>query len=369
MPCKADEASVNWVTTNEDLALSVDSWGDVVGLDTEFLRTDTFFPLPGLYQVASGTGVYLLDPLLIDDWTALLDLLENPTITKILHACSEDLELVRHHFGATPRGLFDTQLANAFLCPHYSVSFTRLVSERLDIELQQHETRSNWRARPLTEKQIRYAWEDVYYLPPLHALLHEALVETGRLAWFREEMDLRGRFQLGDPENYYLSVKKAWRLPGAARSRLQTLCAWRESEAMADDRPRSRVVKDEHLLTMAQLEVISEQDVRAVLPPNVARRYASALLAAHAEGGQRHHPPPAEQPLTRAQSELVSNLRDLGRARAETLGIAPELLSRKREVEACVRHFALTGQLSEAFLGWRNEVVGDEFRTLLEARP
>ena len=367
MPCKAAEASVNWVTSDEKLALSAGSWGEVVGLDTEFLRTDTFFPLPGLYQVASGTRVYLLDPLVIDDWTPLFDLLENPAITKILHACSEDLELVRHHFGAAPRGLFDTQLANAFLCPHYSVSFTRLVSERLEIELQQHETRSNWRARPLTEKQIRYAWEDVYYLPPLHEILHEALVSTGRLAWFREEMDLRGRFQLGDPEKYYLSVKKAWRLPGAARSRLQTLCAWRESEAMADDRPRGRVVKDEHLLTLAQLEVISQQDVRDILPPNVARRYATALLAAHAEGGERHHPPPAEQPLTRAQSELVGNLRDAGRARAEALGIAPELLSRKREVEACIRHFSLTGELSEAYLGWRNEVVGDEFRMLLEA--
>ncbi len=367
MPCKAAEASVEWVTSDQDLAGVVSRWGRVVGLDTEFLRTDTFFPLPGLYQVASGTQVFLLDPLSIADWTPFLDLLEDPAVTKILHACSEDLELVRHHFGAVPRGLFDTQLAHAFLSPHYSVSFTRLVHERLGIALEQHETRSNWRARPLTDKQVRYAWEDVYYLPPLHETLRDSLVQAGRLAWFREEMSLRGRFELANPETYYLSVKKAWRLPGAARSRLQTLCTWRESQAMTEDRPRSRIVRDEHLLAMAERDLLAEEDVGELLPANVARRYAQALVNAHSEGNDQHHPPPAEQPLTRAQTELVSKLRDAARGRAEALDLAPELLSRKREVEACVRHFAATGELSEAYLGWRAEVLGRTFLDLLEA--
>ena len=44
--------------------------------------------------------------------------------------------------------------------------------------------------------------------------LGEALEYAGRMSWFREEMDLRGRFVLGDPDAYYLSVKKAWRVAG-----------------------------------------------------------------------------------------------------------------------------------------------------------
>ena len=200
MPCKADAASVEWIDSDDALVEVAAGWDGVLGLDTEFQRTDTFFALPGLYQVCSGEAVYLLDPLEITDFSPLLEVLEDRRVSTVMHACSEDLELLRHHFGAVPVGLFDTQLANAFVSPDYSVSFTRLVGERLGVELVQHETRSDWLARPLTDEQIRYAREDVLYLPPLHRDLSEALERSGRAAWFREEMDRRGRFELSDPD-------------------------------------------------------------------------------------------------------------------------------------------------------------------------
>ena len=59
MPCKADAASVEWITDDDALAAAAGAWGRVIGLDTEFQRTDTFFPLPGLYQVSDGSRVYL----------------------------------------------------------------------------------------------------------------------------------------------------------------------------------------------------------------------------------------------------------------------------------------------------------------------
>ncbi|MFW6094677.1 MAG: ribonuclease D [Pseudomonadota bacterium] len=366
MPCKADDASVSWITSDAALAEAVSHWRGAIGLDTEFQRTDTFFPRPGLYQVASGTDLYLVDPLEVSDFAPLLELLEDPRVTKIMHACSEDLELLRHHFGAVPRGLFDTQLANAFLTPDYSVSFTRLVNDRLGIALDQHETRSDWLARPLTAEQVRYACEDVYYLPHLHEVLHQALEAAGRLAWFREEMDLRGRFELGDPDVYYRSMKKAWRLAGPARARLQQLAAWRERQAMAEDRPRNRIVRDEHLLTLAEAAEVDDRAVRELLPAGVARRYGDDLLRAHRVGAEAEHPEAALAPLKAAENALVRELREVAKARAEALGMAPELLARKREVETCVRFFAATGRLSDAYSGWREPLVGEAFRAVLE---
>jgi ribonuclease D len=367
MPCKAVAASASWIASDAELVTAAGQWQRIIGLDTEFQRTDTFFPLPGLYQVASGEQVYLLDPLEIGDFSPLLELLEDRRVTKIMHACSEDLELLRHHFGAMPVALFDTQLANAFVTPDYSVSFTRLVGARLGLELVQHETRSDWLARPLSDEQLRYACEDVYYLPPLYESLCDALERAGRADWFRAEMDLRGRFELGDPEAYYLSMKRAWRLPGQARARLQQLTAWRERQAMAEDRPRNRIVRDEHLLHLAQLAELTPQDLQDVLPRGVARRYQKDLLAAHDEGTARgEHPPPAEAPLGSASMAVVRELRDIARKQAEVLGMAPELLSRKREVEACVRHYAATGELSQAYQGWREALVGEAFRSCLE---
>lgn len=362
MPCKAAAASVEWVTDDARLAETAAGWGRVIGLDTEFQRTDTFFPLPGLYQVSCGTRVWLLDPLTLDDLSPLLEVLEDRRVTKILHACSEDLELLRHHFGAVPAGLFDTQLAHAFVAPDYSMSFTRLLAARLGVVLEQHETRSDWRARPLSAEQERYAWEDVYYLPPLHDDLHAALVQAGRLDWFREEMDIRGRFQPNDPETYYQSVKRAWRMDGPTRARLQSLCAWRERQAMAEDRPRGRVVKDDVLAPLAELPRLTREDLERLLPPGVVRRYAEQLLAAHAEGvANADHPPPAEQPLGTAQQEAVDAVRAVANDRAQALGMAPELLGRRREVEACLRHYLAHGALSDAYQGWRFPLVGEVF--------
>jgi ribonuclease D len=366
MPCRAVEVSVEWVTDDTRLAELAGGWGRVIGLDTEFQRTDTFFPLPGLYQVCAGDRVWFLDPLVLEDLSPLLEILEDRRVTKILHACSEDLELLRHHFGAVPVGLFDTQLANAFVSPHYSVSFTRLLADRLGIELEQHETRSDWLARPLTERQVRYAWEDVYYLPALHDDLRAELERRGRLAWFREEMDARGRFLPGDPETYYRSIRKAARMRGGALGRLQSLCAWRERQAMAEDRPRGRVVKDELLVQLAEAAVLEPADLGRLFAPGTVRKYGNQLLEAHAHGTAiTVDPPAAEAPLTGPQQDLVGRLRAIAVQQAEALGMAPELLGRKREVEACVRHYLAFRELSDAYRGWRQALVGERFRAEL----
>jgi ribonuclease D len=369
MPCKAAEVSVEWVRDDARLIEVAATWGRSIGIDTEFQRTDTFFPRPGLYQVSSAGQVWFLDPLEVGDFSPFLEILEDRRVTKVLHGCSEDLELLRHHFGAVPAGLFDTQLANAFVSPDFSVGFTRLLAARLGVALEQHETRSDWLARPLTAEQERYAWEDVHYLGPLHANLHAELEAKGRLAWFREEMDLRGRFVPSDPDTYYLSIRRTSRMDPAALARLQRLCAWRERQAMAEDRPRGRVVKDDVLIVLAMAPALSAADLQKQLPPGVVRRYGDALLDTHAASagdGDAENPAAGEQPLSGAQQDAVASLRSIANERAQALGLAPELLSRKREVEACVRHFARHGELSDLYLGWRHPIVGDAFRARLE---
>ena len=242
MPCKADAPSAEWIDSNDALAETVATWGNVIALDTEFLRSDTFFPLPGLYQVNAGGRIYLLDPLRIDDWSGFVELLENPAVVVVMHACSEDLELMRHHMGAIPTTVFDTQVANAFVSRDFSTSYARLVSELLGEDLGKHETRSDWRARPLSERQIRYATEDVVYLPALYQVLQTRLQDLGREGWFAELMNDRGRYVPSDPEQYYRNNKRAWKLSGEDLAVLQRLTAWRERTAMTDDVPRKRIV-------------------------------------------------------------------------------------------------------------------------------
>jgi len=141
------------------------------------------------------------------------------------------------------------------------------------------------------------------------------------------------------------------------------------------------------LAGLAELPALALDDLQRLLPPGVVRRYGAALLEAHAAGvdnagrdranrdharqpaGDRErveHPPAAEQPLTGAQQEAVTSLRAIAAERAEALGMATELLGRKREVEACVRHFVQYRELPQAYAGWRRELVGDAFLARLE---
>ncbi len=246
MPFKVDATSIHWIDTDAALADAAQHWGDLIGLDTEFQRTDTFFPLPGLYQIASGTRVDLIDPLQIEDWQPFLDLLLDPGRKKVMHACGEDLELLFRHLQVRPQGLFDTQLAYAFVSPNFSFSYARLVEALAGAELDKGATRSDWRKRPLTPAQLQYAAADVWHLSGVAQLLQHELDTLERSEWFAQDMADYAHYKEPVPAEYYRGVKGARRLEPKALVRLQRLCQWREETAMRQDRPRNRVIRDEH---------------------------------------------------------------------------------------------------------------------------
>src|SRR5690554_7774115 len=109
------EAPPHIITCNADLAACCERWLTLpfVAMDTEFLRTETYFPIAGLIQVGDGCTSSLIDPLAISDWSPLIALLQAPGVVKVFHACSEDLEVFQHLCGALPAPLFDTQIAAA----------------------------------------------------------------------------------------------------------------------------------------------------------------------------------------------------------------------------------------------------------------
>ena len=358
---------VEWIADNQSLASAVALWQDHIALDTEFIRTNTYYPMPGLYQIATGEDVYLIDPLSIDDWQPFQDYLVDPSTTKIMHACLEDLELLHHHLGINPQNVFDTQYANAFLSADFSLSYGALVERAVGVELLKHETRSNWLQRPLSDEQVKYAVEDVTYLLAMYSALVSSLENLGRAAWFGADMLTRAVYEPGEPMQYYRNVKKAWQLSGPQLAVLQTLCAWRENTARVENVPRSRVIWDDHLFDFSRVEVLASNHVHQALPRGVARRYADLLVEYHRIGRSAQSPGPLPKPLTSAQGSTLKSLRAVARSKADSLGIAPELLARKRDLEACIRHHAERSELSPHYSTWRGELVGEPFLDVLEA--
>ncbi len=365
MPYRGDAVSTEqpyfWIDSDAGLEAAANEWRGVIGIDTEFIRTDTFYPIPGLYQIANTNDVWLIDPLAIENWSPLLKVLNDAQTTKVMHACSEDLELLSHHLDVHPNNLFDTQFAYAFLSEHFSTSYANLAKRALDVHLGKHQTRSNWLRRPLSDEQLRYASEDVVYLIPLFEKLSSRLKATGRWQWFLEDMAEHGRYQPNDPQAYFASVKKAWKLEGQQLAALRALCAWREQQAMRENVPRSRVVWDEHLFVFATYTELQRSTIEEMLPRPVARRYADEIERAHRAGMASAVEAPLPRPLTQGQGSILKRLRQTARDEACKLGIAPELLARKRSVEKCFRHVHTNGELSPEYRGWRYALLGDAF--------
>ena len=168
---------IHWICDNDSLGQHCAEWQQLpfVALDTEFMRVDTFYPIAGLIQIGDGVRAYLIDPLTIDNWQPLAALLENPAVIKVVHACSEDLEVLLRLTGSLPVPLFDTQLAAAYLNLGFSMGYSRLVQAVLDIDLPKGETRSDWLQRPLSETQVSYAAEDAVHLAEVFIRLRPRL--------------------------------------------------------------------------------------------------------------------------------------------------------------------------------------------------
>ena len=222
----------NWslVTSDVELAATCERWlaAGTLAVDTEFVRERTYYPCPALIQVADNHGVVLIDPIEISDFGPLEGVLLDPSITKLIHACDEDLEVLEVLTGVTVRNVFDTQLASAFAGYGFAIGYRSLVEVLLEVVLDKDETRSDWLKRPLSSSQLRYAALDTVYLLPIHERLSKALAALGRSDWFKEEFDHRRRARAVDklPEVAYLRIRGRGTLRAAQRRVLRALYQW-----------------------------------------------------------------------------------------------------------------------------------------------
>lgn len=160
-----------------------------VGVDTEFRRTTKDNMRLALLQINDGEEIYLIDTILIDDPKDQCSFLYSQSVTKIFHSCKEDLEAVYSWTKEIMVNVFDTQLANSFLNGNYSIGYQGLVNQKLGIDLDKNETRSNWIRRPLSDSQLKYAALDVEYLIHLYEDQKLELIKSNKLGWLNEDIE------------------------------------------------------------------------------------------------------------------------------------------------------------------------------------
>ena len=365
---------VHCIDSAQALARAAEGWMQrpVLALDTEFMRVRTYYAQAALFQLCDGEACYLIDPLAVRDLAPLAQALTSPAIVKVMHSCSEDLEVCERYLGALPEPLIDSQIVAAFCGHGLSVGYQKMLAQELGVALEKSETRTDWLQRPLSASQLRYAAEDVAYLPALWAKLAQRLAAVPAGAWAREECTaVLERFRERDTANAYRNIGGAWRLDGSGLAVLRALCDWRERTARDKDLPRNWVVPDAALLQIAQLKPVNAQQLESLseLQPGSRRRFGSEILSAVGTGlGSTDLPAPVPAPPTAAQGRLVKALRAQLVQRGASLGIAPEMLARRRDLEELLRWRADAAPTDALGLmrGWRRSVIGEELLRLTE---
>jgi ribonuclease D len=335
-----------------------------IAFDTEFIREKSYYPRLCLIQVGVPGQLACIDPLALDDLSPLLDLLYDRAAVKVLHACSQDLEIFAHLRGAVPGPIFDTQLAAPLLGLPEQMGYGAFVKEMLGVNLDKAQARTDWSQRPLGDAQLRYAADDVRYLVEVYPRVTQRLQELGRLEWLKSEFEACER-----PERYIQDPATAWRrvrgiekLRPKALAILQLLTRWREETAQQKDLPRNWVIRDEVLVDIARLAPgqLDALDRIRNLTAKAVDRYGQTLLDLVREGLQRQ--PDTIPSWTRRSKATVGEeaLADLLQAQlrllADNFQINSAMIASRKDLLALVQ-----GEQDIALLrGWRREMAGGE---------
>jgi ribonuclease D len=337
----------NFITSNQALAefCQQASLAEAIAVDTEFVRTRTLYPQLGLIQIYDGKQLVLVDPLVIDDFSSLTDLLTNPKVVKILHSCSEDLETFWHAFKVMPSPVFDSQFAASIVGMGPALGYAKLVDMMLDITVDKGESRTDWLARPLRNEQCDYAAKDVLYLLQLYPELKSRVEDQNKLAWvFAEIAHLATKKQTSIPLNsVYLTIKNNWKLSSKAVLILKKLAAWRMSTARQRDMALNFVVREENLVSIATLQPTSKNELRAIqgMNPHEVRIHGDAMLGivAECQNVSEEAYPPRVKRLNDIENykNTASSVKKLCLSIAEKYAIPPELVGSKKQINQLLK--------------------------------
>lgn len=362
------------ITRQEELESVIGelSRSDFVTVDTEFIRETTFWPELCLIQMAAPGVTALVDPLAPGlDLAPFFRLMADERILKVFHAARQDVEIIYHLGKIIPTPMFDTQVAAAVCGFGDSVSYDQLVQKVTGARIDKTSRFTDWRHRPLSDKQLEYALADVTHLIDVYRHLKDELERENRAHWLNEEMSV-----LTSPETYDPDPEDAWkRLKMRVRKPqelaiMQAVATWREYEARERNVPRGRVLKDDAIFEIAQQ---APRDAAALArlrttPKGWERSSTAAgVLAAVNKALEipKDQLPKLPKQVQQAEgtSAAAELLKVLLKIVAEQQGVAPKVLASSDDVEK----IAASGENADvpAMHGWRREVFGERALALV----
>lgn len=360
----------------EEFCVKIRRAGEVA-FDTEFVSEFTYRPELCLLQFATPEQCVAVDPYCVHDLSSWWRLMADESILTVVHGGREEVRFCLKHAGKRPGQLVDVQVAEGLESRSFPLSYTALVSRVLGRRTHGKETRTDWRRRPLSERQIAYALEDVEHLLEIWRRQKAGLSGRNRLSWAEAE------FRRTIEELEHEQTRENWRrLPGvqslSARelAMVREIFAWREQEACQRDKPARKTLRDDLIIELARRQPHDVADLLATRDMNRSdyKRAAGDMLAAIARGAAL---PDSQLP------EVKRNEKDQDeQILAQLLGIA--LANRCAQAEVAMGLVGTTADLKHLVRwhvygdrnggpprltqGWRAEVCGDLLTDVLAGK-
>lgn len=363
------------ITTTSDLKKLCTRWAkaEYITVDTEFVRTRTYYAILCLIQVADKDGAVAIDTRAPDlDLGPFYKLMKDENVVKVFHAARQDVEIFYHDKGGViPHPLFDTQIA-AMVCGYgEQAGYETLVNSIVGKSIDKSQRFTDWSKRPLSDRQLEYALSDVTYLRQIYETLKKKIEGAGRLSWVNEEMDV-----LTSSSTYENHPENAWkRLKVKSTNQrflaqVQALAAFRETEAQTLNVPRNRVMDDKSLLQLAAHAPHSDKELRATAGHawflKDKKLCAKILkLVARTESMPKENLPkkPPQPSSRRAPEGTMELLKVLLKHQCQEAHVATKLVATVAELESYAK-----GDNPDAhfLVGWRKKVFGEYAEELMK---
>lgn len=346
--------------------------------DTEFVSEETFEPVLCLVQLATPERLANIDPMAFRDMSPFWDVVNDPDIEVVMHAAGEDLRICKLQTGTLPKRVFDVQIAAGLVGFGYPLSLSNLAYQLVGASLFGGETRTDWRRRPLSVAQLRYAVDDVRYLLPMADKLTGMLRALNRVGWAEEEFaEFLGNIRSRDEESRWRKLPGLHQLNRRALEAARRLAEWRVEEARRVNRPLRQVLRDDLLVGIAKRQPTSRQELEALRDFNRPQLLSKSneILACIAKAlatppdqlpdqSERHEEGPGLTMLVNLLSAALAN-------RCSQEKVAVGIVGTTSDLKELIRwHSNNRPAEGEPYLatGWRGEVCGQTLLDVLDGK-
>lgn len=346
----------------------------IIAVDTESNSLYAYQEQVCLIQFSTSKKDFLVDPLALEDLSALAPLFASRAVEKVFHAAEYDVMTMKRDFGFEFDNLFDTMLA-ARILGWQKFGLGSILETQFGVHLNKRHQRANWGQRPLPRDMLAYAQLDTHYLIPLRDRLQADLKAAGRWDLAAEDFE-RLRYveehEGSDVEEICWRVSGAYDLPAQKAAILQELCLYRDKMAKAMDRPLFKVINDRGLLAIAEEIPRNLRELRQ-LPGMSARqvqRHGEGLLRAVERGLESEplYPPRARRP-DYDYLERVDALRYWRKTTARQMGVNSDVvMPRDLLYTIASKNPRLERDLNAILdeVPWRRERFGEEILEVLD---